>query len=142
MQFYKISRHQHQLLALNLEYDFYHVSEHLQRFADATFNDEKKRKSWFQKARKTLKKGNVLNLIKQIDEFIISATGERCKTTVSQRDYILGAYGEGRLNYARILAKKLPIGSGAIKSLIRQVVNLIMKCLLDLRKIIDGGWAR
>ncbi len=67
MQFCKISQHQHQLLALNLEYDFYHVSEHLQRFADATFNDEKKRKSWFQKARKTLKKANVLNLIKQMN---------------------------------------------------------------------------
>lgn len=70
-----------------------------------------------------------------MDEFIISATGECCKTMISQRNYILGVYGEERLNYARILAKKLPIGSGAIESLIRQVVNLIMKCLLELGKI-------
>jgi hypothetical protein len=31
------------------------------------------------------------------------------------------------LNYAKIAALKLPIGSGAIESLVRQVVNLRMK---------------
>lgn len=95
-------------------FDFYHVTEHLQKFADAAFNDEKQRKYWFHKARKTLKKGNALNLRRQMDEFIISATGERCQIMVSQRDYLLAAYGEGRLNYAKILANKLPIGSGAL----------------------------
>lgn len=42
-------------------------------------------------------------------------------------DYLLRAYREGRLKYAQVLQKKLPIGSGAIESLIRQVVNLRMK---------------
>jgi hypothetical protein len=31
------------------------------------------------------------------------------------------------LNYAQVSARKLPIGSGAMESLIRQVVNLRMK---------------
>ncbi|GCL40299.1 hypothetical protein SR1949_54370 [Sphaerospermopsis reniformis] len=31
------------------------------------------------------------------------------------------------MNYSKVLARKLPIGSGAIESLIRQVVNLRMK---------------
>jgi hypothetical protein len=31
------------------------------------------------------------------------------------------------LNYAKVLAHKLPIGSGAIESLIRQVINLRIK---------------
>jgi hypothetical protein len=62
-----------------------------------------------------------------MDEFIIAASGERSKTMVTQRDYLLRAYREGRLNYAFIFEKKLPIGSGAIESLIRQVVNLRMK---------------
>ena len=31
------------------------------------------------------------------------------------------------MNYAEVLARKLPIGSRAIESLIRQVVNLRMK---------------
>jgi hypothetical protein len=108
-------------------FDFYHVTEHLQTFADVAFNDEKERQDWFKKARKTLKTGTALTLIKQMDEFIIKTTGERCKTMVSQRDYLLRAYREGRLNYAKILLQHLPIGSGAIESLIRQVVNLRMK---------------
>ncbi|AFZ28459.1 hypothetical protein Cylst_6714 (plasmid) [Cylindrospermum stagnale PCC 7417] len=108
-------------------FDFYHVTEHLQTFADVAFSDDKERKDWFNKARKTLKQGNALTLMKQMDEFILKTTGERCKTMVSQRDYLLRAYREGRLNYAKMLEKKLPIGSGAIESLIRQVVNLRMK---------------
>jgi hypothetical protein len=47
-----------------------------------------------------------------MDEFIATATGERSKTMVAQRNYLLDAYREGRLNYAKILDKKLPIGSG------------------------------
>ena len=31
------------------------------------------------------------------------------------------------MNYAQVSARKLPIGSGAMESLIRQVVNLRMK---------------
>jgi hypothetical protein len=31
------------------------------------------------------------------------------------------------LNYSKVLARKLPIGSGAIENLIRQVVNFRMK---------------
>lgn len=41
--------------------------------------------------------------------------------------YLTKAHLEGRLNYAEIAVLKLPIGSGAIESLIRQVVNLRMK---------------
>jgi hypothetical protein len=108
-------------------FDFYHVTEHLQTFADAAFSDDKERKHWFKKARKTLKKGNAWGLMKQMDEFIAQATGERCKIMVAQREYLLGAYREDRLKYAQVLGKKLPIGSGAIESLIRQVVNLRMK---------------
>ena len=35
--------------------------------------------------------------------------------------------GRGRMDYARIAALKLPIGSGAIESAIRRVVNLRLK---------------
>ena len=62
-----------------------------------------------------------------MDEFIASAVGEHSKTLVKERDYLLRAYWEERLNYAEVLARKLPIGSGAMERLIRQVVNLRMK---------------
>jgi hypothetical protein len=107
-------------------YDFYHVTEHLQKFADVAFKEEE-RKDWFNKARKTLKKGGALNLINQMNEFIAKTLGDRCKLMEKERNYLLSAYTEGRLNYAQVLEKNLPIGSGAIESLIRQVVNLRMK---------------
>jgi hypothetical protein len=108
-------------------FDFYHVTENLKVFADAAFNEEAQSKQWFIKARKSLKKGNAKSLISQMDELIAVASGERCKIMVGKRNYLLDAYREGRLNYDKAIAQKLPIGSGAIESLIRQVVNLRIK---------------
>ena len=62
-----------------------------------------------------------------MDELIAVATGERCKIMVVKRNYLLDAYRKGRLNYDKAINQKLPIGSGAIESLIRQVVNLRIK---------------
>jgi C4-dicarboxylate-specific signal transduction histidine kinase len=39
-------------------FDFYHVTERLQKFADVAFSDESERKNWFKQARRTLKKSN------------------------------------------------------------------------------------
>ncbi|WP_109013000.1 ISLre2 family transposase [Nostoc commune] len=108
-------------------FDFYHVTENIKVFADAAFNEEVQSKDWFIKVRKSLKKGKAKSLISQMDELIAVATGERCKIMVTKRNYILDAYRKGRLNYDKAINKKLPIGSGAIESLIRQVVNLRIK---------------
>jgi hypothetical protein len=62
-----------------------------------------------------------------MEKFIASAVGEHSKTLVQKRNYLLRPYGEERLNYAEVLACQLRIGSGAIESLIPQVVNLRMK---------------
>ncbi|MBD6619854.1 ISLre2 family transposase [Komarekiella sp. 'clone 1'] len=107
--------------------DFYHAASHLQDFADAAFNTNNERQQWFQKARKTLKKGQTLSLIRKMDEFIQGATGERLKNLLRERNYILKAYRRRLLKYNEVGAKKLPLGSGAVESLIRQVVNLRMK---------------
>ena len=69
-------------------FDFYHVTEHLQKFADVAFSESSEQKNWFIKARKTLKKRNAMTIIRQMDEFISLATGERCKTMVIQRNYL------------------------------------------------------
>ncbi len=107
--------------------DFYHAAEHLQDFADAAFSTNNQRQQWFKTARKTLKKGRALDLIRNMDELILSATGERCKTLLRERNYIFKAYRRRLLKYHKVAEQKLPLGSGAIESLIRQVVNLRMK---------------
>ena len=107
--------------------DFYHAASHLQKFADSAFSTNNQRQEWFKQARKTLKKGQALNLIKSMGELISDATGERYKILVRERNYILKAYRRRLLKYHEVAAQKLPLGSGAIESLIRQVVNLRMK---------------
>jgi hypothetical protein len=42
-------------------------------------------------------------------------------------NYLERGWKQGRLNYAKISALNLPLGSGAVESLIRQVVNLRIK---------------
>jgi hypothetical protein len=108
-------------------FDFYHVTEHLQTFADAAFSQESERKSWFKKSRNILRRNFAFNLIVEMNQLIFNATPEQAKTMIAQRDYLVRADVENRLNYAYISEQKLPIGSGAIESLIRQVVNLRMK---------------
>lgn len=93
--------------------DFYHAASHLQYFADAAFTTDNERQSWFKKARKTLKKGQALNLMRNMDEFISTATGERCKILVRERNYILKAYRRRLLNYHLVALHHLPLGSGA-----------------------------
>jgi len=107
--------------------DFFHAASHLQDFADTAFSTNNERQQWFKKARKTLKKGQTLNLIRNMDEFISGASGERLKILVRERNYILKAYRRRLLKYNEVATKKLPLGSGAVESLIRQVVNLRMK---------------
>jgi len=107
--------------------DFYHVTEHLQTFAEAAFSEKSEQKYWFKKARNILKKGLASNLILEMNQLIFNAPPEQAKTLIVQRDYLVRANVENRLNYAYISEQKLPIGSGAIESLIRQVVNLRMK---------------
>lgn len=133
--------------------DFYHAAAHLQDFVDAAFTTDGERQSWFKNAQKTLKKGQALNLIRNMDQFISSTTGERCKILVRERNYILKAYRRRLLNYQLVATHHLPLGSGAIESLIRQVVNLRMKgnskfwlqdnaqIMLHLRcQLIPGSW--
>jgi hypothetical protein len=107
--------------------DFYHAVEHLQDFADAAFSTNNERQQWFKNARKTLKKGQTRDLMRNMSEFISEATGERCKILVRERNYILKAYQRRLLKSNEVAFQKLPLGSGAVESLIRQVVNLRMK---------------
>lgn len=107
--------------------DFYHVTQHLQIFADAAFPQESERKKWFNSARSLLKKGKINALLEQMTAISGSAQGDPRGIMISQINYLTKGHKEGHLNYAFIAALKLPIGSGAIESLIRQVVNLRMK---------------
>lgn len=82
---------------------------------------------WFKIARSSLKHGKITTLLADMNVINKQVHGEQGKILTSQINYLTNRYNEGRLNYAQIAALKLPIGSGAIESLIRQVVNLRLK---------------
>lgn len=107
--------------------DFYHATEHLQSFAEASFNDKKQRKDWFKKARSELKRGEINSLIEQMKQSRKSVRGSRRQILTSQINYFHKRVSKGLFDYQKIRQLNLPIGSGAVESLIRQAVNLRLK---------------
>ena len=107
--------------------DFYHATEHLQHFANAAFNDEKERTAWFKSARSDLKSGKIVELLEKMKQHKKSIRGSRRKMLTSQINYFNKRVSKGLFNYHKISQLKLPIGSGAVESLIRQAVNLRLK---------------
>ncbi|HEY9783265.1 MAG TPA: hypothetical protein V6D09_24390 [Leptolyngbyaceae cyanobacterium] len=74
-----------------------------------------------------MKQGRVCQLTDQMQVMVKKASGDRHKTLARQLAYFTKGHQQQRLNYSQVVAMKLPIGSGAVESLIRQVVNLRLK---------------
>jgi len=104
--------------------DFYHAVEHLHELSKLVKGwREKERKRWVKIQRHNLRRGRldiVFTAIKMI------CRGRRSKALYRERDYFL-VNNKNRLNYAGIADLNFPMGSGAIESSIRRVVNLRLK---------------
>jgi hypothetical protein len=96
----------------------------LQTFADLALKPSQV-KAWFKSACSALKQGRVPTLLNQMQAFVDSAQGKRREPIRKALQYFTKQ--PQRLNYAQVAAQKLPIGSGSIESLVRQVVNLRLK---------------
>jgi hypothetical protein len=105
--------------------DFYHAVEHLGRIAASQRRwTASERQAWIGRQRRRLLKGGFEEVRAAIDAVCGSRPGKALKR---ERDYFKRNGGKGRMDYARVAALKLPIGSGAIESAIRRVVNLRLK---------------
>ncbi len=107
--------------------DFYHATEHLQQVALSAFTDTTTSQTWFKKARSDLKHGRVSDLLNRMQALVKEVSGERKNLIAGQVAYFSKFEQLSRLKYSQVAAMKLPIGSGAVESLIRQVVNLRLK---------------
>lgn len=105
---------------------FYHVTEHLSAFAESAFNQETEKKAWLKKACKQLKKGKSSELIQEMISLEKEAKLAKDSLT-SEINHLVKLQKAKRINYHLISELKLPLGSGAIESLIRQAVNLRLK---------------
>lgn len=103
--------------------DFYHAVEHLSKVADCKKNWKKfEKKQWIQKHRRLLMKGEIEKVISSIKSF---CRGRNSKDISTERNYFIR--NQHRMCYRTITDLNLPIGSGAMESAIRRVVNLRLK---------------
>ena len=103
--------------------DFYHAAEHLGKVADLQKRWKKaEKKRWINKHRRLLKKGETDKVINAIHEL---CKGRRIKNLRRELNYFIR--NRERLSYDKIRNAGLPIGSGAMESAIRRVVNLRLK---------------
>jgi hypothetical protein len=103
--------------------DFYHAAEHLGQVAALRKDwSAKARSRWRNQQRRLLLRGEVERVMAAVRDL---CRGRHSKTIRQHRDYFIK--NQGRMAYAKLAAMKLPIGSGAIESTVRRVVNLRLK---------------
>jgi hypothetical protein len=105
--------------------DFYHAVGHLGTIAALQRRwKASERQKWIGRQRRRLLKGKFEEVQAAIDEVCGTRPGKALRR---ERDYFKRNGGKGRMDYARMASLKLPVGSGAIESAIRRVVNLRLK---------------
>ena len=103
--------------------DFYHAVEHLGKVSTLRRQwSKKQRKAWVTRQRKLLLNGEVDKVIEAVQGL---CRGRRSKEIRTERDYFMR--NRNRMQYARIASLQLPIGSGAMESAVRRVINLRLK---------------
>lgn len=108
---------------VHLLIDFYHAVEHLSRVAALRKDwSGKVRRRWVKQQRKALLAGHVEGVIEAIRPL---CRGRHSKAIRTELNYFVKH--RQHMAYANIASLKLPIGSGAIESAIRRVVNLRLK---------------
>jgi hypothetical protein len=103
--------------------DFYHAVQHLSQVVALRQDwSAKARARWRIQQRRFLLQGQVEQVIAAVQAL---CRGRHSKAIRTQRNYFIK--NQSRMAYATLIAMKLPIGSGAIESTVRRVVNLRLK---------------
>jgi hypothetical protein len=103
--------------------DFYHAVQRLGQVAALRKDwSAKARTRWRTQQRHLLLQGEVAQVIAAVR---VICRGRNSKAIRTHHDYFVK--NQSRMTYAKLMAMKLPIGSGAIESTVRRVVNLRLK---------------
>ncbi len=102
--------------------DWYHAIETLHEIAGARKWDDVSKKRWVNKAKRLLFRGDIAGLLAEIDNL---TKGRNAKAVGKHRDYF--ARNTHRMQYKAFKSRSLPLGSGAIESTVRRIVNMRMK---------------
>ncbi len=103
--------------------DFYHAVQHLGQVAALRKDwSAQARTRWRTQQRHLLLRGEVEQVIAAVRSI---CRGRHSKAIRTHREYFIK--NRSRMAYAKLIDLKLPIGSGAIESTVRRVVNLRLK---------------
>jgi hypothetical protein len=103
--------------------DFYHALEHITAVADGRkIWSQKKRSRWLNSMRHLLIDGKLDALLSEIRKLARGRAASKVKTEIRYFEQ-----NRERTRYDLLVEKKLPIGSGATESAIRQIVNMRLK---------------
>jgi hypothetical protein len=103
--------------------DFYHAVQHLGQVAALRKDwSAKARTRWRTQQRHLLLQGEVEQVIAAVR---VICRGRNSKAMRTHCHYFIK--NQSRMAYAKLMAMKMPIGSGAIESTVRRVVNLRLK---------------
>ena len=108
---------------VSLVLDYYHAVEHITAVADGkSLWSQKKRTRWMNHMKGILINGKIAELLHELGKFARGRAAPKVK-----REMRYFEENRERMHYDLIVEKKLPIGSGATESAIRQVVNMRLK---------------
>lgn len=100
--------------------DYYHAAEHLKVFVEAGWSKPEQVSKHYSELKKILKDDPEKLLVKLHNK-------SRRGGQILKREYQYFNKNRGSINYRMVRNRNLPIGSGAVESAIRRVVNLRLK---------------
>lgn len=105
--------------------DWCHAVHHVSLALEPLVEDQEERRRWFKKLRKWLKQGDWWDVVLELSQLAKELPEDHAVWT--ELSYLERHGEEGHLDYARYRRRGVPLGSGAIESAIRRVINLRLK---------------
>jgi hypothetical protein len=105
--------------------DWYHAVHHISLALEQVVEDKDVRRRLFKKWRKWLKQGDWWEVVLELAKLANGVPDDHAVWT--ELSYLERHGEEGHLDYARFRRRGVPLGSGAIESAIRRVINLRLK---------------
>ena len=107
--------------------DICHAVQHVYQLGKELFGNIPKAKQWAKQWEKQVRKGKTAKLLRAVAEILSGDKVHDRKKSQTEYNYFANHNKRGHLAYDYFRNQNLPIGSGVIESLIRQVVNIRLK---------------
>ncbi len=107
--------------------DTCHAVQHIYKLSEALFGATTQAKEWAKRWERRVKKGKAAQLLCAVEVILAGDKVHDPEKSQTEYNFFANHNKQGHLAYNRFQSQNLPIGSGVIESLIRQVVNMRLK---------------